>query len=193
MTWSAERLVAPLMAAAIILLGLAPLAMPDSYSWIGHTTSESAAQNVTGAWIARLGFVSMALGVMARAWAERAHWNQLTAIAHVGFAVCMFGAAAFSSKPWFDAQFDATQDTLHSVAASVMGVAFALGVVSSLFDRLGRRRPVRLVDAAAVLASVLIPLAMFNLDGGAGLLQRIMFGVAFWWYLTIGRARPSRV
>lgn len=102
------------------------------------------------------------------------------------------GAAVFSSKPWFDAPFDPTQDTLHSVAASVMGAAFAPGVVSSLFDRLGRRRPVRLVDAAGVLASVLIPLAMFNLDSGAGLLQRVMFGIAFWWYLTIGRVRPSR-
>lgn len=192
MTRSAEWWIAPLMLTAIILLGLAPLAMPDSYSWVDHTTSESAAQGVAGAWIARAGFVFMALGVTARAWAERARWNRLTVIAHGGFAVCMLGAALFSSRPWFDASFDVTQDTLHSVAASVMGVAFVFGVVSSLFDRNGHRRTMRLVDWAAVLASVLVPLAMFNLDRGAGVLQRVMFAVAFWWYLTVDRGAPSR-
>ena len=45
-----------LLAGAILALGLAPLAMPDSYSWIELGTSESAAQGTDGAWVARTGF-----------------------------------------------------------------------------------------------------------------------------------------
>jgi hypothetical protein len=38
--------------------------MPESYDWIEHTTSESAAQGVEGAWLARLGFLSFGLAVL---------------------------------------------------------------------------------------------------------------------------------
>lgn len=45
------------LATSMALLALAPLALPESYSWIELGTSESAAQGVEGAWVARAGFV----------------------------------------------------------------------------------------------------------------------------------------
>lgn len=173
------------LVASAALLTIAPLFMPPSYRWVEHTTSESAAQGIPGAWVARTGFAFFALGVAIQAWSHRRRWNPLTVGAHAGFSVCMLGAATFSTRPWFVAAYDATEDSLHSVAASVMGFCFALGVVSSLFDRTGARRSIRLVDALAIGASVLVPIAMFSLGIGAGLLQRAMFAIALWWYIDV--------
>ncbi|HET9901772.1 MAG TPA: hypothetical protein VFR46_12025 [Actinomycetes bacterium] len=52
------------LALSAIALGAAPALMPDDYSWIGHTTSESAAQGVSGAWLARLGFLLFGLSAI---------------------------------------------------------------------------------------------------------------------------------
>jgi hypothetical protein len=49
-----------------LALAVAPMLMPESYSWVVHTTSESAAQGVNGAWLARLGFVAFGFAVLAR-------------------------------------------------------------------------------------------------------------------------------
>lgn len=174
-----------MLLATAVLLTAATFVMPDSYSWVEHTTSESAAQGVPGAWVARAGFVAFGFGVAAAAWRWRREWNPLTVVAHAGFVVCMLGAALFSSRPWFDAPFDEAQDALHSLAASALGFCFVLGVVSSLFHRTGMRRSIRVVDVLAVAASIAIPMAMFSLDGVAGLLQRVMFAIALWWYIDV--------
>ena len=55
------------LAAALVCLGVAPLVLPDGYSWIHDGVSESAAQGIAGAWLARLGFVLFGLAVVALA------------------------------------------------------------------------------------------------------------------------------
>lgn len=54
---------------SLLSLGSAPLLMSESYSWIRHTTSESAAQGVNSAWLAPLGFMSFGWSVI---WATAA-------------------------------------------------------------------------------------------------------------------------
>ncbi|RBY80790.1 DUF998 domain-containing protein [Blastococcus sp. TF02A-26] len=111
------------------------------------------AQTVDGAWLARLGFL-------------------------------MAAAAAFSHRPWQPGRdFDRTEDLLHSVAATTMGIAFAAGVVATavLAARRGRRRA-RVLDAVALAASVVLPLGMSALPEADGVLQRLMFAVAYVWY-----------
>ena len=44
-----------LLGAALLAILLAPLAMPDDYSWVELGVSESAAQGLEGAWVARIG------------------------------------------------------------------------------------------------------------------------------------------
>jgi len=53
------------LGASAAALAAAPALMPASYSWISDTTSQSAAQGLSGAWLARLGFVLLGLSVMA--------------------------------------------------------------------------------------------------------------------------------
>jgi hypothetical protein len=167
---------------ALALL-LAPGLMPDDYSWWAHTTSESAAQGVPGAWLARFGFVLFGAAVLMLAVGARRAWGVTGAVLHGIFGVAMLSTAAFSARSWVpDAAFRPSEDLIHSVAATVVGFAFALGVVAVLLhSRRGRRRRWPL-DVTAVVASVAIPLSMVAAAGAAGALQRLMFLIAYAWY-----------
>jgi hypothetical protein len=179
-----------LIVSAVALLA-APTVVGGDYSPVAHTTSESAAQGIPGAGVARSGFLLLGAAVLvlvvgARGWSLAARWS------HGAFGVAMLATAAFSSRPWDPtASFDPTEDLLHSVAATAMGFAFALGVVARGVER----RRVDLGDALAVVASVAIPLGMLAVDDVAGLLQRGMFLVAYLWFareaVTLGRPAPS--
>jgi hypothetical protein len=129
-----------LSAAAV---AVAPLMLPGSYSWVRHAISESAAQGVVGAWVARLGLLLL-------------------------------------GEP--GVPFDQTEDLLHSVAATGMGIAFAIGVVLVTMRRPVPTLVTRPFDIAAIAASALIPLGMSAWPHAAGLLQRCMFTIAYLWY-----------
>ena len=171
-----------LLAFSLFALLLAPLLMPASYEWLQHTTSESAAQGIPGAWLARLGFMTFGLTVIWLAAQLKAQWTLPVRLLHFAFGVCMVGAAVFSSKPWLpELPFDLVEDGLHSFAATAMGFAFALGVGLRWWHRPWDSKR-RLMDLTAVAAAFFIPLAMSALPEWDGLLQRVMFTIAYLWY-----------
>jgi hypothetical protein len=170
-----------LIVSALALL-LAPLMMPASYSWLRHTTSESAAQGVTGAWLARLGFLIFGLTVLWLAERLLDNWPRPVRWLLGAFGLFMVGAAVFSSKPWLsNLPFDPVEDALHSFMATAMGFAFAFGVALRLWYGREEQRG-RILAVVAVAASVAIPLAMSALPEWDGLLQRGMFTIAYIWY-----------
>ena len=63
-------------AASVAVLAAAPALMPAGYSWVSQTTSESAAQGVQGAWLARLGFLLFGLSVILLATLCRDRWGR---------------------------------------------------------------------------------------------------------------------
>jgi hypothetical protein len=63
-----------------------------------------------------------------------------------------------------------------------MGFAFSLGVVARLIQRGRQGDRGRALDAAALVAATVIPLLMVRLSGLDGLIQRLMFLVAYLWY-----------
>lgn len=77
---------------------------------------------------------------------------------------------------------DETEDLLHSVAATGMGLAFAAGVLVVGLRRRGAGPWPRVLDAVAVVASVALPAAMSLFPAVDGVLQRLMFAVAYAWY-----------
>jgi hypothetical protein len=169
------------LALSALALALAPTLMPEDYSWIAHTTSESAAQGISGAWLARGGFILFGIAVLALSTQFRG-WPPAARFAHAAFGICMLAAATLSSRPWIEAApYDATEDLLHSIAATAMGFAFAIGVAATAVHIWRRRRAMRPLDAIAIIASVALPLAMVATDA-AGLLQRAMFLIAYAWY-----------
>lgn len=191
-------LVLVLLGVAALALASAPGLMPASYSWLRHTTSESAAQGVAGAWLARLGFLGLGLAVLWLSSLARTEWRSTTRWLHTVFGLCMVAAASFSTRAWIpDLAFDPVEDALHSFAASAMGVAFALGLAIQMTTP-GRSRNRRALDLIGVLASIVIPLAMSLSIEWTGALQRLMFAIAFAWYATealqlVRRGEASRV
>ena len=171
------------LAASAIALALAPTVLAPSYSWVENTTSESGGQGVDGAWLARLGFVLFGLAVLWVAHLRQERWQQPATALHVLFGVCMMGVAAFSLRSWEpNSIYDPTEDMLHSVAATVMGFAFAFGVFAVGVRRRSGGQRVRVLDVVAVAASVVLPIWM-GIDGSIdGVLQRLMFAIAYLWY-----------
>lgn len=169
------------LAGAMLLLALAPLALPASYSWVRLGTSESAAQGVPGAWVARAGFVAFGLSVLGVAVLRHRAWKPLGTALHGLFGVAMVMVAVYSHAPWEpDVAYVRLEDQLHSVAASVVGFSFIAGVLVTLAFR-RPRTPITLgADVAALIVASAIPLFM---DSGVwGVLQRLMFLTAAAWY-----------
>jgi hypothetical protein len=108
----------------------------------------------------------------------------------------MIIVASFSIRSWeAGAPYDSTEDLLHSIAATIMGFAFALGVVVVAGARRAGGGRVSALDVLAVLVSVVIPIAMTATDS-AGVLQRLMFLTAYLWYgreVMRGRSLDVRV
>ena len=180
-----------------VALALAPALMPADYSWVTHTTSESAAQGVEGAWLARLGLLLFGLSALLVAVVRASCWPRLAVWLQSAFGVLLASSAAFSTRPWRPGvSFDRIEDTLHSFAATAMGFAFALGVVAVLALAPRAEEPVRrVVGVIAVAAAVLLPMGMGLFPQVQGVLQRCMFVIAYVWFmvevLTRRRDLPS--
>lgn len=173
-----------LLAGSAVAVAFAPVVLDNSYSWMAHTTSDAAGQGVQGAWLTRLGFVTFGLGVLWLSHWMIAVWRRPATALHVVFGSCLMAVAAFSLRSWqVGAPYDRTEDLLHSVAATVMGFAFALGVVA-VGARPGRPASYRVLDLVAIAVSVVIPLSMAASGEHSGALQRAMFAVAYLWYAT---------
>ena len=164
-------------------LAAAPALMPPGYSWVSHTTSESAAQGVDGASLARTGFVLFGLSVILLATSRRQRWGSWATALHAGFGALLVAAAVFSHRPWVAGEdFDHVEDVLHSVAATAMGFVFVGGVVVTALGRSRGDTWPRALDIMAVASSVAIPLGMAAQPDIDGVLQRLMFVVAYAWY-----------
>lgn len=172
-----------LVVLALLLLSMAPLALPDSYDWVSMGTSESAAQGVQGAWVARTGFVILGLAVLGAVALCRRRWGPIPALLHGCFGLGLVLVAVFSHAPWEPgATVDLTEDRLHSVAASVVGFSFVAGVAltAALRPRAHRTRRRLVADGAALAVTGTVPLLMDSTVWGV--LQRLMFLTAAAWF-----------
>ncbi len=181
------------LVASLTFLALAPLVMPESYSWVEHGTSESAAQTIDGAWVARLGFILYGLAVL---WLVRLRshaWGPLGTVLHLGFGASMFGVAAFATKPWEEGvPYVVSEDLLHGIFSGAVGFSFIAGVTTVLVVRRHRTLRSASPDLAALGVAAVVPLMMSS--GIWGVLQRVMFFTAGAWYLReawIGTQQPG--
>jgi len=177
-----RMIVVGLLLASFLALLLAPTQMPDSYNWWQHTTSESGAQGIAGAWLARLGFLLFGLAVLGQTAVLHTIWPLPVQLLLGAFGVFMTAVAAFSTRPWLPAlPYDPVENWLHSFAASGMGFAFVLGVGWRWWHRPWQAKW-RMMDLLVMGTAVFIPLAMSFLPNWDGLLQRLMFATAYAWY-----------
>lgn len=174
------------------LVLVATAVMPQPYSWRTHSISESAAQGMLNAWIARLSFLCFGGAVLVLSILKREVWARSSYWMHLVFAVAMIATAAFSHKPWIPGvQIDEFEDFLHSLTASAMGFAFCFALVARFLQREHNKVAARALDAVAVVvATVMSPLAALFPSNG-GLIQRVMFAVAYIWYANEALSRSN--
>lgn len=86
------------LVASVVALAAAPGLMPVGYSWLAPTTSESVAQGVLGAWLARLGYGWFGLTVLLLAVLRRAASGAAATGLHAAFGLLMLAAAGFSTQ-----------------------------------------------------------------------------------------------
>ena len=156
-----------------------PLFAHPGFNWVANTTSQQAGQMVQGAWLMRLGFVAFGLGVLLDALPDLRRGQYENGL-FVFFGVSMVLVAVFSHKPLDPTLFfDATDDFLHSVFATLMGFAYGIGVAWRMVRM--RQKLDIVFSAIAAMSSIILPLAMWQLPEIAGLLQRLMFFISFVW------------
>jgi hypothetical protein len=177
-----------LLAASVLAIALAPLLMPAAYSVVEHSVSESAAQGLDGAWLARLGFVLFGFAVLLIVGYPAVGWGRWARLAHGGFAVSMIAAATFSHMPWDDRSYDRFEDLLHSIASLGVGLFFTAGVLLVTIDKRLRPGLHRVLDLVALAAAAVIPMLTAQSSIG-GVLQRLMFLLAYLWY-AVETIRP---
>jgi hypothetical protein len=179
--WRPSMGILALLTLSVAALAGAPLAVEDGYSVVEHTVSESAAQGVEGAWLARLGFLLLGSGVAWLTALSGRRWGLAGTVMLGAFGVMMVSAAAFSSKPWqADAPYDSTEDLLHSIAASAMGVAFIVGLIS--IGAISATSRDRIIHYAVACLAVGLSIGLLAWEGGQGLLQRLMFLAGYVWF-----------
>jgi len=158
-----------------ILIG--PLFSPPEFARLQHSTFEQAGQNMTGAWVMRIGFIGYGAGTLIAAIVD---WHSSP---FVRAALVLFGIGLFGTALWSNASIlpgvssDIHEDWLHSVSSSVVGMAFAGACAARLFAPAGTRPD--MLAWGGLLVSVVFPLAMGALPEFRGLIQRVMFGVSF--------------
>jgi len=161
----------------MIAIFIGPLFSPPEFSWLLHSTSEQAGQQLAGAWIMRAGFVGYGLGTLLAALAD---WKTRP---FVRAALVLFGLGLLGTAIWSNASIlasvtsDMHEDWLHSVASGIVGTAFAFACAARLFSPGGSRRDILAWLGLGI--SVAIPLAMGLWPDFRGLLQRTMFGFSF--------------
>ena len=162
--------------------------MPSGYAWLSNSISESGAQGVTGAWATRLGFLTLGLGVVFLATSTEMSWRTGARWLLGSYGFLMLCVAAFSTVSW-DASVtgNATESLLHSIAAAAMGFAYGIGIFwVALTDR-AASFGWRVFSLAVVASSIALPISAALFTPLGGLLQRIMFALAYIWFIVEAR------
>jgi len=186
--WSRAALIV-----SLLMFAIAPRFVPETYSIVENTLSESGAQGTQGAWVFRAGVLLAACSVSLMAVSTRQGWSPAARrwMRFYGLALVML--MVFPEAPPDGGAYDETTATLHTAFAASGGASFILGVIAVSLSRARHDFWFRSLDWVVVAAVVVIPQVML-VTGVDGLLQRIMVGLGYIWLLSeAGRAaKPER-
>ncbi|MGI6773623.1 MAG: DUF998 domain-containing protein [Clostridiales bacterium] len=158
-----------------------PFFSVDTYSIIRNTTSHLGAQSTPNAWIMNAAFVLVGLSSILEGWLHlRKMWFHRILLSIFGFGLIM--VAVFRHAPIVEGiEFDAFEDKLHSIFASLVGFMFTVLAISTAFIEKALKH--RITDIAVGLAATLLSVLMQLLPAFAGLWQRAIFIMSFTWLI----------
>ncbi len=180
------RLYTLAVALLLALILAAHAVAPDTYRWTQHTMSHLGAQVYEYANIMRLGFVSYGALILVAAIlkvmkAVRTAWPH-SFIGIYGFAILLTGF--FSTSPFLPgAQFSVPEANLHSIFATLSGIAISTAMVA--FAIMHRSRLPRIIDVVTLVLTILMSGAFFAFGDVAGVFQRLLWLVGFAWLILL--------
>lgn len=168
---------------SMVLLAIAPVFLPDSYSPFEHTLSESGAQGVATAFVFRSALIITASAVLVMTMHARVTWSGTARVWLRVYALAVVALAVFPESPWLGGAHDERIAFLHTVAGVVGGLAFIVGIVGVSVS--GLRGPrARVLDIVMVGAVMVTPQLMLMTPAAAGMLQRAMVLLGYIWLLS---------
>lgn len=180
----------PVYLAMLLVIFILPFFSAPGYSMLRNTTSQLGAQLTPNAWIMNLVFILLGLATLVEGWPLlKGFWFQRLFL--VIFCSALIGTAIFRHAPITPGlAFDLQADQWHSSLASLTGSSFVIFAISSAFIEQGFWP--RVLAIFAGLGATVLSLLFFNLPSFAGIWQRLIFILAFAWFIYFfSRPRPS--
>ena len=169
---------------AIILVAHA--IAPAPYSWTVYSISHLGAQGYEYAWMMRFGLISYGAHVVIAAILKiarrpRTGWPH-GFIGIYGFAILLSGF--FSTSPFLlGVPFSTSEANLHSIFASLAGIALSAAMVA--FAVMARTPRGRIIHLVALVLTLLIPEVFFRFSDAAGVSQRLVWLVVLAWFAVL--------
>lgn len=160
--------------------------VPPAYDWAQNTVSDLASQEHTYKWIMQIGFIGFGLLLI---WGVIFHFNKnrrayfLLFVAVYGLSILMSGI--FCTMPIDPSMsFSANESKLHSMFATIAGIAMSLGILLQvIMSANSRQRWMRIAFFLLIVGiSGLFGLAenhILMLD--KGIIQRVLYLVGLAW------------
>lgn len=170
---------------------LAHVLAPETYLWTEHTVSHLAAQGYARKGLMQTGFVGFGL-ILCVGVAQQ--WNQQHLRWWVDVPIAVYAGAIVLSGIYCTAPFvkglpyHLGEAQIHSICATVAGVAFSIGLFASAWQAMEPRARSR---HWFFLAYVLVLSASLGYSTAyAGLLQKLMYAGSFIWLVHDYQSQP---
>ncbi len=171
---------------------LLPFFSVDTYSIIKNTTSHLGAQSAPNAWIMNAAFILVGFSCILEAWLHLGRfWFHKILLSIFGVSLIFVGI--FHHAPIIEGViFNALEDQLHSIFATIAGFSFTFLAISSAF--IEKEVKHRLIDIAVGFAATILSLLMLCLPDYSGIWQRAIFIISFTWLIfMLEKIRVSTV
>lgn len=167
---------------SMITLAVAPRFVPDTYSMVEHTLSESGGQGVDGAWVFRMSLILAASAVVTITSSAKQFWSSTTRWWLNTYAFGVVLLAIFPESPFDPGPYNEMVATLHTASGAIAAIAFMLGIATVSISRPRRETWTRVFDWIVIAAVAVIPQVMLVVTY-PGALQRAMVLLGYVWLL----------
>ncbi len=177
------RFLLPVFMILLPVMFILPYYSSDGYLIIQNTTSHLGAQNVPNAWIMNITFCLLGLACILEAWLHLKHYWVHKILLTI-FGVGLISTAVFQHAPIIEGiPYNALEDKLHSVFATIVGFSFTLFAFSTAF--IEKTKINRLLALFMGLIAMGLSVLMFGLPDYMGIWQRTMFIFSFAWLIFL--------
>ncbi len=167
----------------LLVMFILPYYSVEAYSIIKNTTSHLGAQNTPNAWIMNTTFCFLGIACILEGWIHlKQYW--LHKILLTIFGIGLIFAAVFQHAPIVESiPYNAVEDNLHSLFATIIGFSFTLFAFSAIF--IERTTITRWLALLVGLIATALSLLIFSAENYMGLWQRMMFIFSFSWLVFL--------